>query len=124
MNTARQVFSRVLIYRDSGDYIARALELDLLGSGDSPNKALVDLEYAIRAQVSFALQKNAPEMIYFKADREYEKRWLDAARKELQNLAEGDVAIATIIKVEATPPANGQEYRVGSKPRGLVCAQA
>lgn len=76
------VVSRVLIYRDEPkDYIARALDLDLIGSGDSPNQALIDLENAIQAQVSFALQKGSPEMIYFKAEPEYERRWLDAAKK-------------------------------------------
>lgn len=121
------VVSRVLIYRDGGDYVARALELDLLGSGNSPNKALKDLEHAVRAQVSFALQKNAPDMIYFQADKECEKRWLDAARRGLQNLADGDVAIhcrATMIQVDAAVPTAGQRFRMESSPRELACAQA
>jgi hypothetical protein len=105
---SHNVVSRVLIYCDaSGDYIARALDLDLIGSGDSPNRALIDLENAIQAQVSFALQKGTPEMIYFKAESEYDRRWLEAAKKNIRDLAEGDVAlrvkcIATVISVQAS----------------------
>ena len=101
------VSSRVLVYQDeTGDYVAQALEFDLIGSGDSPNKALKDLEHAVEAQVTFAVQKAQLSMIYFKAPAEYEKRWLEAARKGVQNLADGDVAmgfkaVATFISIPA-----------------------
>lgn len=124
--TKHFVVSRVLIYCDeSGDYIARALELDLIGTGSSPNKALKDLENAIQAQVSFALQKGAPEMFYFKAAPEYEERWLEAARKGLCNLAAGDVAMycdATVIRIEASAPLN--KFYLAPAAKGLAGARA
>jgi hypothetical protein len=125
------IVSRVLIYRDeTGDYIARALELDLIGSGDAPNKSLKDLENAVQAQVSFALQKGAPEMIYFKAEPEYERRWLEAAKSGVRDLAAGDAAIqvkcvATVISVEAlVPKAPSQKFYSMPEMKGMACARA
>ena len=125
------VVSRVLIYQDKTlDYIARALELDLIGSGNSPNKALADLENAIKAQVSFALQKETPDMIYFKAEPQYEQRWLDAAKNNMRDLAAGDVAIgvkliATVIKVEACiPKASGNKFSLMNATKEFACARA
>jgi predicted RNase H-like HicB family nuclease len=102
-----KVVSRVLIYQDStGDYVAHALDLDLIGSGNSVNKATKDLENAIESQVTFALQKGDLSMIYFEAAVEDEKRWLEAARKGAQSLCDGDVAIgveacATVIELSS-----------------------
>lgn len=129
--TKHFVVSRVLIYRDAtGDYIARALELDLIGSGYAPNQALKDLENAIQAQVSFALQKGAVEMIYFKAEPEYDQRWLKAAQDGIRDLARGDVAMgikcfATVISVEASAlKSESRKFFSVPEPKGLACAQA
>ncbi|MCX6993055.1 MAG: hypothetical protein NT011_07925 [Kiritimatiellaeota bacterium] len=132
MNATKHfVVSRVLIYRDeSGDYIARALELDLIGSGDAPNKALKDLENAIQAQVSFALQKGASDMIYFKAEPEYDRRWLEAAKSGMRDLATGDAAIhvkcvATVIRVEALiPKTSARKFYSMPGMKEMACARA
>jgi predicted RNase H-like HicB family nuclease len=122
------VVSRVLIYRDTTqDYIARAIDMDLIGSGDTPNKALIDLKNAIEAQVSFAIQKKAPEIIYFKAEPEYEKRWLEAAKSNIKDLAKGDLAmgiryIATVIQVEASIPLKPRQFHPITEE--ALCARA
>lgn len=129
--TKHFVVSRVLIYRDeSGDYIARALELDLIGSGYAPNQALKDLENAVQSQVSFALQKGAPETIYFKAEPEYDRRWLEAAKNGMRDLAAGDAAmhvkcVATVISVEALiPKASARKFYSMREMKGTACARA
>lgn len=93
---AIEVASRVLVYRDEdGDYIAHALEMDLIGTGDRPNKACKDLKNAILAQLAFCRQKDNFDALFFMAPKEYEKRWLKAAGKGVQNLSDGDMAAGT-----------------------------
>jgi hypothetical protein len=88
------VSSRVLVYREAtADYIAHALELDVIGTGNSPNKAMKDLENAIQAQISFCAQKDCMESLFFAAPKEYVERWLSAANKGIQDLVSGDVAM-------------------------------
>jgi predicted RNase H-like HicB family nuclease len=84
---------RVLLYQDDGEYVAHAVELDLLGMGNSPNKAIADLRGAIEAQVTFAMQKKDPGLLSFPAPTEVATRWQEAQRKELCDLATGDVSI-------------------------------
>ena len=45
----------VLGYMEDGDWIAHALEMDLVGVGDSFEEAIEALNEFIEAQVSFAL---------------------------------------------------------------------
>ena len=66
---------RVLIYREGREFVARALEMDLIGYGKTEREAVEELRLAIEAQVSFAHQSNDSSMIQFPADREYFERW-------------------------------------------------
>ena len=108
----------VLGYRENGDWIAHALEMDLVGVGDSFEEAIEALNEFIEAQVSFALYKKDPSLSFhdapirlfdlFSKVREIELRRLVAQRhvkdsmQEFraggvpvpQDIEEGDFAVA------------------------------
>lgn len=100
------VASRVLVYLDpaDGNYVAHALEMDLIGFGDSPNKALADLKNAIEAQISFAVQKSALPSLFHPAPKAEVERWQKANGAALADLAKGDATLnvtcrATVIEI-------------------------
>lgn len=76
---------RVLICPEDGEFVARALEMDLLGYGKTEREAIEELKSAIESQISFAHQMNDPGMIQFPADQSYFKRWEDAQIKALRH---------------------------------------
>ena len=76
---------RVLIYRENGECVARALEMDLLGYGRNEVEAVEDLKRAVEAQLAFAHQMRDASLIGFPAEAQYFKRWDDAQRKALQS---------------------------------------
>lgn len=61
----------VLGYQEEGEWVALALELDLRGYGKTFEKALGDLRNYIEMQISFALHKNDPDMIFHPAESVY-----------------------------------------------------
>ncbi len=84
---------RVLICKEDGEFVARALEMDLLGYGKTAGEALQDLRKAIEAQISFAHQMKDDSLIKFSAEQEYFERWEDAQRKSLLSAIRGDRSI-------------------------------
>lgn len=66
---------RVLLYRDEedapGEWIAIALEMDLLGYGKTEDEALTYLRDLVETQVSFALDKKELNLIPFPAPPKY-----------------------------------------------------
>lgn len=69
---------RVLVAKEDGEFMAHALELDLVGYGATENAAISELSEMILAQISFAAQKSDDSLIPFRAPAEYFERW-DAA---------------------------------------------
>jgi len=66
-------YLRVLIYREDDEWIAHLLEMDLVGTGATPEKAQADLLKAIEAQLSFCFeQKTDP---FFPAPKELFEAW-------------------------------------------------
>jgi hypothetical protein len=51
-------------YREDGEWVALALEMDLRGYGIDFSAALTDLRSLVEAQVSFAILKGQPELIW------------------------------------------------------------
>ena len=49
--------TRVLLYRDEGEWIAHSLELDLVGTGENEEEAKKELVGAIVTQVEFCHEK-------------------------------------------------------------------
>jgi hypothetical protein len=89
MNTHLYDFQiRVLITTADGEYVAHALELDLVGYGATEKAALDELADMMEAQISFAAQKGDNTLIPFPAPAEYFKRWetanLAALKKEFR----------------------------------------
>ena len=93
---------RVLICKEDGEYIARALELDLLGYGKTEAEAVEELKTAVEAQISFARKMNDENLINFPAEKTYFNRWEEAQMKamKMELLEEKSVklqAVATFI---------------------------
>ncbi|MGD2113880.1 MAG: hypothetical protein PVG07_02435 [Acidobacteriota bacterium] len=70
----------VLGYREEGEWVALALEMDLRGYGATWEEALDDLRDLVDMQITFALSKGAPEMIWKDAGEEYWRKF-ERARK-------------------------------------------
>ena len=67
-----EVKVNVLIIPDDNNWwTAVALELSLLGEGNTPEEALKELGEAVEAQVSFAVQNDSLDSIFTPAAKEY-----------------------------------------------------
>lgn len=75
------IFVSILGYREGGEWVALALEMDLRGFGKSFEEAFDELIGLIEAQVSFAYFKKEPGLIWHAAEPEYFELF-DRARKE------------------------------------------
>ena len=89
----------VLGYQEEGGWVALALEMDLRGHGDTFAAALADLKDLVRMQISFALQKGEPEMIWRAAEPVWFKRFAALRADRIRHLSE-----------EA--PGDGDEYQI------------
>lgn len=78
----------VLGYREEGEWVALALELDLRGYGPTFEDALAEVEDLVIDQVSFAIMKNEPGLIYSPAEPPYFERFTQALFEALAE-AEG-----------------------------------
>lgn len=75
---------RVLVSKEDGEIVARALELDLLGYGATDEEAVNELVEAIDCQVSFARQQNQSSIILFPSPPEFFQRWEEAHSQQLK----------------------------------------
>lgn len=82
----------VLIYPEDGQIVAHALEMDLLGYGETDEEACRQLEEAVEAQLSFAVSSKSPEIVGFRAPEAFFQRWDQAHAGALRNVVTGDVA--------------------------------
>jgi hypothetical protein len=69
------LFTRVLIYKEGRQFVAHALDYDLLGYGRTEEEARRELEALVENQLSFAATTEKLEMINFPAPKEFFKRW-------------------------------------------------
>jgi predicted RNase H-like HicB family nuclease len=116
---------RVLIYREDGEWVARALEMDLLGFGKTEREAAGELQQAVEAQISFAHQTNDASLINFPAEPEFFKRWEEAQKKAMRSEILGDksVKLAARAQVISFTAAELKVLRTRRfKETGLVCA--
>jgi hypothetical protein len=60
----------VLVYSEEGLRVAHCLEMDLKGRGESTEHAVKELVELVGMQVSFALQRNEPGLIYHPAEKQ------------------------------------------------------
>lgn len=116
---------RVLIYREDGEWVARALEMDLLGFGKTEREAVAELQRAIEAQISFAHQTSDASLINFPAEPEFFKRCEVAQKKAMRCEILGDksVKLAARAQVISFTSAELKALRTRRfKESGLVCA--
>jgi len=79
------LFTRVLIYKEDDQFVAHALDFDLLGYGETEDAAKRELENLVRNQLTFAHERDKTEMINFPASKEFLKRWEEASREQLKD---------------------------------------
>lgn len=83
---------RVLLSSEDDQFVAHALELDLVAHGDTEKEAIEELHEMMIAQLSFAAQMEKPEMVNHPAPKEYLKRWDEANQKALIGVVSKDKA--------------------------------
>ncbi len=64
-------FISILGYEEEGEWVAIALEMDLRGFGATFKDAFEQLISSVEAQISFALYKHEPSLIWHPAEKEY-----------------------------------------------------
>ncbi len=75
----------VLIYDEDGYRVAHGLEMDLKGRGETDQEAVAELVGMVKAQVSFALKRNEPDLIYRPAPKSYFRRFREARERALRS---------------------------------------
>lgn len=81
---------RILICKDGNDFVAHALELDLLGYGKTEKAAMSELREMMNAQISYASQTNRPELVWHPAPKEFFDRWEKACEAALRGVVSPD----------------------------------
>ena len=76
---------RVLGLHEDGEWCALALDMSLRGYGATFDEALADLQEAIAAQISFALQHDTLDSIWMPADAHYVELYQQARQEGLRH---------------------------------------
>lgn len=82
------VLLNVLGYREDGDWVALALEMDLRGYGDTFGEALQELKDLVATQIRFAQFKGQPEVVWKSAEAVWFERFADVRRERLNALVQ------------------------------------
>ena len=85
-NFPSQFYLRALIYTNDSGYIAHCLEMDLIGIGDTPKKAVADLADHTEMQVSFANQQGNPSMLWHPAPKWLFDKFEKLAREKVTGI--------------------------------------
>jgi hypothetical protein len=78
---------RVLLYRDEPEWVAHALEMDLVAYGMTEKNALRELRNLVFNQISFAMEKGEEHLMVFPAPKEFFARWEAAHTDALAGIA-------------------------------------
>ena len=73
---------RVLGYREDGEWVALALDMDLHGCGKTFEDALKELSECVDVQVSAALEKGNLGLLHFPAEKKYFGMYYDTLLKK------------------------------------------
>lgn len=98
MNSPEDTFDlsfRVVVYNDDGNWAAHALELDIVGAGETPDEAMSELISAIECQVTFALQSGDPSLMDHEAPPEIIALWEEAKCNSVRTIFAGDASRST-----------------------------
>jgi hypothetical protein len=81
--------ARILVTRDDDQYVAHALEMDLVAYGDTEHAAIDEVINLMQNQISFALQKGQMHLIDHKAPKEFFDEWEKAQTDFLLGVVSG-----------------------------------
>ena len=87
----------VLIYpnEEEGGWTALSLEMDIRAYGDTPEEALDELSDLVYVQISFAVFKDDPSLIWKRADQIWFDRFAEAfARQQWERLVMSQEVVA------------------------------
>lgn len=84
---------RAIIYQEDGIFLARCLEMDLIGTGETEKESLRQLQEIIEQHISFALFKDDDGLILFPSEKIYFDRWEQAYREKFRHYIFPDRAI-------------------------------
>lgn len=101
--TVPEIGLNVLGYRDGDDWVALALEMDLRGYGPSFEDALDELVELIEMQISFAVAKGRPEMIWKSAEPTWFERYAEARRARYLTFYGGHESVDENYRVRSMP---------------------
>jgi hypothetical protein len=74
----------VLICKEENEYIAHAIEFDIVAYGDTPEKAERELFDLVRMQITFAIQKNSIDNLFKPAPPEVLQKYIKAKQECLK----------------------------------------
>jgi len=78
---------KVLISNEDGEFIAHALEMDIVAYGKTEKEAVMELTNLIHNQISFALEKGEDHLMLRNAPSEYLTQWEKAHTDALKGIA-------------------------------------
>ena len=87
MASAYDMTMNVLGFRENDSWCALGLEVDIRGYGETFEKACENLEDLVLMQITFAIQKDQPDMIWRPADPVYFERFSEQRRRQLHYFA-------------------------------------
>jgi len=76
---------RVVVYRDEGSWVSHALDMDVVGCGDSEQEAFDQMRDAVESQITFCRQKKIDPIQH--APRKYFEMWTQVQEAVLQRAA-------------------------------------
>ncbi len=124
--TTYDIQIRVLVYKEDSEYVARALEMDLLGYGKTQVEAIDELRRAIEAQLTFSHQKNAKHLLEFPAEEEYFERWENAQKMAIRGIVLDDqparLSARAVILSFSEADIRKLQQNPGFRQTNLVCA--
>lgn len=124
--TTYEIQIRVLVCKEDSEYVARALEMDLLGYGKTQAEAIEELKRAIEAQLTFSHQKNAKNLLEFPADEEYFERWENAQKMAIRGIVLDDkpvrLSARAVILSFSEADIRKLQQKPGFRQTSLVCA--
>ena len=77
--------TRILMEKDGREYVAHALEFDLVATGDTPEEAKKNLADCIFTQISFCVENNMLDSICRPAPKEFFDKWEKAHMDAFRN---------------------------------------
>jgi hypothetical protein len=94
---------RTLVYAEDELFVAHALEMDILGYGESRETAVSELVKLLKNQITFAEAKGEKAMVFFPAPQDFFKRWESANEAQLKGVITKEKAITLNGKGMAFP---------------------